>query len=33
MAKQRIIWSLRAKLDLFEILEFYYKRNDMSIKF
>ena len=27
MAKQKIIWSLRAKLDLFEILDFYYKRN------
>lgn len=27
MAKQRIIWSSGAKLDLFEILDFYYKRN------
>ncbi len=27
MAKQRIIWSPRAKLDLIEILDFYYKRN------
>ena len=27
MAKQRIIWSPRAKLDLFDILDFYYKRN------
>ena len=27
MVKQRIIWSPRAKLDLFEILDFYYKRN------
>ena len=27
MAKERIIWSPRAKLDLFEILDFYYKRN------
>jgi len=27
MAKQRIIWSHRAKLDLLEILDFYYKRN------
>lgn len=27
MAKQRIIWSPQAKLDLFEILDFYYKRN------
>lgn len=27
MARQRIIWSPRAKLDLFEILDFYYKRN------
>lgn len=36
MAKQRIIWSPRAKLDLFEILDFYYKRNGSktySIKF
>lgn len=27
MVRQRIIWSPRAKLDLFEILDFYYKRN------
>jgi len=27
MAKQRIIWSSRAKLDLFEILKFYDERN------
>jgi len=27
MAKQRIIWSQWAKNDLFEILDFYYKRN------
>ena len=27
MAKQKIIWSPRAKLDLFEILDFYFKRN------
>jgi plasmid stabilization system protein ParE len=27
MAKQRIIWSYRAKLDLLGILDFYYKRN------
>jgi len=27
MAKQRIIWSPRAMLDLFVILDFYYKRN------
>jgi len=27
MAKQRIIWSPRAKLDLFVILDFYFKRN------
>jgi plasmid stabilization system protein ParE len=27
MAKRRIIWSLRANLDLYQILEFYYKRN------
>lgn len=28
MARQRIIWSPRAKLDLSEILDFYYKRNE-----
>lgn len=28
MAKQRIIWSPRAKLDLYNILDFYIKRND-----
>jgi plasmid stabilization system protein ParE len=27
MAKQRVIWSQQAKLDLFEILDFCYKRN------
>jgi plasmid stabilization system protein ParE len=27
MAKRRIIWSHRAKLDLFSILDFYHKRN------
>jgi plasmid stabilization system protein ParE len=27
MAMQRIIWSPQAKLDLFEILDYYYKRN------
>ena len=27
MAKQRIIWSARAKLDLYEILNFYIERN------
>ncbi len=27
MAKRKIIWSPRAKLDFFEILDFYYKRN------
>ncbi len=27
MVGQRIIWSPQAKLDLFEILDFYYKRN------
>ena len=27
MVKRKIIWSPRAKLDLFEILDFYYKRN------
>jgi toxin YoeB len=27
MVKRKIIWSTRAKLDLINILEFYYKRN------
>ena len=27
MAKRRIIWSPRAKLDFYHILDFYYKRN------
>jgi toxin YoeB len=27
MAKRKIIWSPKAKLDLFEILDFYYQRN------
>jgi toxin YoeB len=27
MAKRRIIWSPRAKLDLYDILDFYFKRN------
>src|SRR4030042_2458332 len=27
MVKRRIIWSSRAKLDLSEILDFYYQRN------
>ena len=27
MAKRKIVWSARAKLELFEILEFYFKRN------
>jgi plasmid stabilization system protein ParE len=27
MAKQRIIWSPRAKLDRYEILEFYYQHD------
>lgn len=27
MVKRKIIWSARARLDLFEILDFYYKRN------
>jgi len=27
MVKRKIIWSSRANLDLFEILDFYYKRN------
>lgn len=30
MAKQRIIWSPRTKLDLFEILDFYFKRNGIK---
>lgn len=35
MAKRRIIWSLRAKTDLFKILDFYFRRNgtkDYSLK-
>lgn len=27
MAERKIIWSSRAKSDLFKILDFYYKRN------
>lgn len=27
MVKRKIIWSPRAKLDLFEVLDFYFKRN------
>jgi addiction module RelE/StbE family toxin len=27
MAKRRIIWSHRAKIDLFDILDFFHKRN------
>jgi len=27
MAARKIIWSSRAKIDLFKILDFYYKRN------
>jgi plasmid stabilization system protein ParE len=27
MAKRRIIWSPRARLDLYNILDFYFKRN------
>ena len=27
MAERKIIWSSRAKIDLFEILDYYYKRN------
>jgi plasmid stabilization system protein ParE len=27
MVKRRIIWSPRAKLDLYNILDFYFKRN------
>ena len=35
MVKRRIIWSLRAKTDMFKILDFYFKRNgtkDYSLK-
>lgn len=27
MVKRKLIWSSQAKLDLFEILEYYYQRN------
>ena len=27
MVKRKIIWSPRAKIDIFEILDFYYRRN------
>ncbi len=27
MAKRKIVWSSEAKIDLFEILDFYYQRN------
>jgi toxin YoeB len=27
MAKRKIIWSTRAKIDLFNILDFYFQRN------
>jgi plasmid stabilization system protein ParE len=27
MAKRKIIWSTKAKVELFEILDFYYQRN------
>jgi plasmid stabilization system protein ParE len=27
MVKRKIVWSPRAKIDLFEILNYYYKRN------
>lgn len=30
MAKRKIVWSHRAKIKLFEILEFYNKRNKSS---
>jgi plasmid stabilization system protein ParE len=30
MAKRKIVWSARAKLDLFDILDFYYKRNETA---
>ena len=36
MAKRKIVWSHRAKIKLFEILEFYIKRNQSktySVKF
>ena len=31
MAKRRIIWSPRAKIDQFKILDYYYKRNGNKI--
>ena len=31
MAKRKIIWSSRAKIDQFEILDYYYKRNGNKI--
>ncbi len=31
MGRRKIIWSPRAKLDLLEILNFYYKRNGTKI--
>jgi len=31
MAKRKIIWSSRAKIDQFEILDYYYKRNGNKV--
>ena len=31
MVKRKIIWSARAKLDLSEILDYYYRRNGTKI--
>lgn len=31
MVKRKVIWSSRAKLDLSEILDFYYQRNGSKI--
>jgi hypothetical protein len=31
MAKRKIVWSNRAKIKLYEILEFYIKRNHSKV--
>lgn len=31
MVQQKIIWSVEAKLDLFDILDFYIKRNGSAV--
>ena len=31
MAKRKVIWSARAKIDQFEILDYYYKRNGNKV--